>query len=321
MDELIKSAQNPAAVMRELKRLELAVAALDLANLRRSEEPMNFASKGPERDSGRNDNGMPRHLRDAIVAKGTAYVAKQYGPVPLHSQPMVSVDLDSNAPEEFLPRGVMTRRTQPGAVVRSVVGRVARQVKRLDGTKMRDKLTWFVAAASLLLLAMFIRQKPAAILVDDQEQASELAVEQPSIELVDELVPVMRQRQAFIQTAPDLLKLNWRPAEVGAGSEDVSGDVVWSDLRQEGFMTFSGMPINDPNQFRYQAWIFNKDINQRFPVDGGIFDIDSRDQSIVPLSPHLKIDQAVQFMVTQEQPSGAVVSARTNVSVLATLAE
>ena len=56
---------------------------------------------------------------------------------------------------------------------------------------------------------------------------------------------------------------------------NVSGNVVWSDLRQEGFMTFSGMAINDPSRFRYQVWIFNKDVNQKFPVDCGLFDVDS----------------------------------------------
>src|SRR5208337_3443532 len=64
----------------------------------------------------------------------------------------------------------------------------------------------------------------------------------------------------------------------------VSGDVVWDPITQRGFIRFVGMPVNDPKIQQYQIWIFDAERDQRYPVDGGIFDVPSAGgEFIVPV--------------------------------------
>ena len=53
------------------------------------------------------------------------------------------------------------------------------------------------------------------------------------------------QRASLIRNAADTQISDWATPEDPRFS-GVTGDVVWSDTRQEGFMRLSGMPVNDP---------------------------------------------------------------------------
>ncbi len=119
------------------------------------------------------------------------------------------------------------------------------------------------------------------------------------------VMPIDQQRAALVHTAPDLVRLDWKGQGVG-------GDVCWSDERQQGFMTFRGLQRNDPSEFQYQLWIFDrgrKDTAER-PVDGGVFNANAKGEIVVPIRTNIVVHQAFAFAVTRERPGGVVVSAK-----------
>lgn len=101
--------------------------------------------------------------------------------------------------------------------------------------------------------------------------------------------------------------LPWSGAE--PGYEAVSGDVVWNDDLQRGYMRLSGLPANNPAQAQYQLWIVDPERSAQ-PVDGGVFDMpaDAR-EAIIPITAKLAVARPAAFAITLEQPGGVVVSA------------
>jgi len=66
-----------------------------------------------------------------------------------------------------------------------------------------------------------------------------------------------------------------------------------------------------PRAIQYQAWIFDAARDERYPVDGGVFDVPAgADEVIVPIQAGIPVQRAVAFAVTVEQPGGTVVSDR-----------
>jgi hypothetical protein len=109
--------------------------------------------------------------------------------------------------------------------------------------------------------------------------------------------------------------------------EGISGEVIWSEELDQGVMRISGLTENDPAEWVYQLWIFDKTrddgtLAQR-PVDGGVFDFSNakRDPKtgdvLVPINAKLPVGEAFLFAVTVEPPGGVVVSDRDIVFVAA----
>jgi len=104
----------------------------------------------------------------------------------------------------------------------------------------------------------------------------------------------------------------------GGASEMASGDVVWDARTQRGFLRLHGFVPNDPERAQYQLWIFDAARDDRYPVDGGVFDVPpGQDELIVPMHPTLSVSRAVAFAITVEQPGGVVVSSREKVVAFA----
>jgi len=102
-----------------------------------------------------------------------------------------------------------------------------------------------------------------------------------------------------------------------ADYEGLSGDVVWADDSQTGYMRFAGLPANDPTVTQYQLWIVDPERDER-PVDGGVFDIPAgQGEVIVPIRAALVVDNPVAFVITVEKPGGVVVSAQETVAAIA----
>jgi anti-sigma-K factor RskA len=124
-------------------------------------------------------------------------------------------------------------------------------------------------------------------------------------------------RAALIDKDASAIRVAWTQTKDPLGTR-VTGDVVWSDARQEGYMRFSGLPRNNPAENQYQLWVFDKDRDERFPVDGGVFDIDAdTGEVIVPIRAKIAVSQATLFAVTLEKPGGVVVSTRERLVTLA----
>jgi hypothetical protein len=112
-------------------------------------------------------------------------------------------------------------------------------------------------------------------------------------------------------------QIDWKatddPAATGA-----AGDVVWDPHTQRGFMRIVGLAANEPTRLQYQLWIFDRLRDQRYPVDGGVFDIPAGGgEVIVPIRARLSVGDATLFAVTVEAPGGVVVSSREHIVLLA----
>jgi anti-sigma-K factor RskA len=124
-------------------------------------------------------------------------------------------------------------------------------------------------------------------------------------------------RSRLIAGAEDTVTAPWTAAgdPLGAG---VSGDVVWSGSHQTGFMRFTGLAKNDVTELQYQLWIFDAERDERYPVDGGVFDINAETgEVIVAIDAKIRVTKATMFAVTVEKPGGVVVSSRERLVVLA----
>lgn len=168
------------------------------------------------------------------------------------------------------------------------------KVVKLPTPRSRAWVGWaFAAAFALLALAAWLRR--------------------PSV-----LDPA-RDRAALIARGGDVKVVPWKATADPAGAS-ASGDVVWSADGQRGYMRFHGLPKNDPQKTQYQLWIFDAERDDRYPVDGGVFDIDAQTGDvIVPITPKVRAHKAVLFAITIEPPGGVVVSKREHIVLTASL--
>jgi len=132
--------------------------------------------------------------------------------------------------------------------------------------------------------------------------------------------PTARERMAMLQQeAGDLVVVDFAATE-DPYAEGAKGQVLWSNARQEGYMRIRGLHANDADQDQYQLWIFDKQRNDAFPVDGGVFDMDPVDgEAIIPIDARLAVNEPFLFAVTVEQPGGVVVSDRERIVLAAQL--
>ena len=114
-------------------------------------------------------------------------------------------------------------------------------------------------------------------------------------------------RIALVRDAPDVITLPWAPPTV-AGYERVTGDVVWSQSRQQGYLRLANLPVNDPARTQYQLWIVDPE-RDTHPVDGGVFNVSATGEVIIAIQAKLQIVAPRAFAITAERPGGVVVSA------------
>jgi hypothetical protein len=114
-------------------------------------------------------------------------------------------------------------------------------------------------------------------------------------------------RSALLAEAGDVVTLPWSPP-TEPGYEQVTGDVVWSPSRQQGYLRLAGLPANDPARAQYQLWIVDPE-RDTHPVDGGVFDVSSTGEVVIPIQAKLRILNPKAFAITREKPGGVVVSA------------
>ena len=123
-------------------------------------------------------------------------------------------------------------------------------------------------------------------------------------------------RASLLAEAPDAVTLPWAVPTI-AGYEGVRGDVVWSQSRQQGYLRLANMPVNDPARTQYQLWIVDPE-RDKHPVDGGVFDVSSTGEIVIPIRAKLTVRSPSAFAITAEQPGGVVVSAGPLLVVAAT---
>jgi hypothetical protein len=178
-------------------------------------------------------------------------------------------------------------------------------------SRKRSRATTYavIAAAASIALAA------GAVVWATQRPPTEKIVEVPAP--AAKTPTAAEARAELLATSKDVTTLPWT-ATHDPNATGASGDVVWSATAQRGFMRFKGLAVNDLKAIQYQLWIFDKDRDQEFPVDGGVFDVASTGEIIVPITAKLHVDQPVLFAVTVEKTGGVVVSKRERIVVTAT---
>jgi hypothetical protein len=115
--------------------------------------------------------------------------------------------------------------------------------------------------------------------------------------------------------------LAWSAAGDSTGRV-ASGDVIWNAAKQSGVMRFVGLTPNDTRRWQYQLWIFDRARDERYPVDGGVFDIPAgATEVLIPITAKVKVNEATMFAVTVEAPGGVVVSSRERLALIAQAGE
>lgn len=118
-----------------------------------------------------------------------------------------------------------------------------------------------------------------------------------------------------VAAAPDVVRRAWSATKDEA-ARGASGEVVWSDAEQRGYMRIRGLAKNDAARVQYQLWIFDMDRDDRYPVDGGVFDVAGEDV-VVPIDAKVHVGRATLFAITVEKPGGVVVSKRERIVLAA----
>jgi hypothetical protein len=196
--------------------------------------------------------------------------------------------------DRIISNGEATVRSQP-----RVIPMAAPVVAPAPRTSILAWSGWMAAAAALLLWVGVPRTKVVTTVV--------AAVPTPAAQLRDSLLTLDRASEQIDWTATK------DSAAVGA-----SGDVVWSNRAQRGVMRIAGLQANDRTRWQYQLWIFDKTRDQKYPVDGGVFDVPAGTKEVlVPIDAKVAVGDAIMFAVTVEHAGGVVVSSRERIALLA----
>jgi hypothetical protein len=184
----------------------------------------------------------------------------------------------------------------------------------------RPQWLWLATAAVLVLaitgwwprLRDAIAPEPAVPVVQQPTPT-------PQPPVVSEPTPA-EKRELLLAKVPATVQSAWS-STADPASQGVAGDVVWDNESQTGYLRFTGLAANDPGTFQYQLWIFDANQDERFPIDGGVFDIPAgQTEVIIPINAKIAVNTPVMFAVTMEKPGGVVVSAREHIVALAKVA-
>ncbi|REJ85887.1 MAG: hypothetical protein DWQ36_15505 [Acidobacteria bacterium] len=120
-----------------------------------------------------------------------------------------------------------------------------------------------------------------------------------------------------LASAGDAITVELAATQDPAAGGGATGTVRWSPGLQTGVMRISGLAINDPEVWQYQLWIFDATRDERYPVDGGVFDIPRSGIVEIPIEAKIEVGKPILFAITVERPGGVVVSDRERIVLAA----
>lgn len=239
---------------------------------------------------------MPDSLRERLFAQAETFEASMSPP-----------PRQSSAQPRVISIAGRSRSTPAAPAVSVPSGsRTTQQPSRKPSSSWQGKVGWFAAAASVLIaLAGWWPRLQTG--------------EDPTVETPVIATTLEQERQQLV-AQQGVVTRTWQTTQDPAAS-GVTGDVVWDPRTQNGYVRFRGLQANNSDQQQYQLWIFDKTRDERFPVDGGVFDIPpGQSEVIIPITAKLEIRDPAMFAVTIEKPGGSVVSSRDRIVVLAQVA-
>ena len=171
----------------------------------------------------------------------------------------------------------------------------------MAGSRLLPWSGWLAAAAALVLWFAAPRGTPAT-------SAAPVVAARNSVAVL---------RDSLLTTDSAMTRLDWTTT-ADSSAVGASGDVVWSGRAQRGVMRIAGLQPNDRRRWQYQLWIFDRTRDQKYPVDGGVFDIPAgQGEVLIPIDARVPVGDAVMFAVTVEPAGGVVVSTRDRIALLA----
>ena len=201
--------------------------------------------------------------------------------------------------DEPLPENVRTRLLATEAAMRghgATIDLAARAERRAPPPPRSATAGWWAAAAAVLIA---------------------IAGWYPRLTTPPAAPGPAERRAQLLATARGLVRWDFAATKDPA-ADGASGDVVWDPVTQQGYLRLRGLKANDAAQSQYQLWIFDGERDDRFPVDGGVFDIPpGQGEVVIPIVARLHVAKPALFAVTVERPGGVVVSARDRIAVLA----
>ncbi len=175
---------------------------------------------------------------------------------------------------------------------------------------------WLAAAACLVLAVFGWMRSPAPPEAPSVAVLPPPSIVAPAPPPPPPAPPTPAQERDALLAKSDSIKVTLGATKDPA-SKGVNGDVVWDPVTRKGFLHFVGLAANDPAVKQYQVWIFDAARDQRYPIDGGVFDVPAEaSEVVIPFNASLPVSKAAAFAVTVEKPGGVVVSARQHVVAL-----
>lgn len=220
---------------------------------------------------------MPENLRAEILANADDFFNKQEKPANVIN---------------FHPK---LREVAPAAVGKTEA--VSNVVEFPSKNSAWQWLGWAVAAAACIALAVNLWY-------------SRNQIQTPPT------LTALQQREQLLKDTPDIVKADWSEADPKQ-NQGITGDVVWSNSKQRGFVRLRGIPKNDASKETYQLWIFDANQDDKTPIDGGVFNVSETGEVIIPIDAKIKVEKPQMFAVTAEKPGGVVVSKREKLMTIA----
>lgn len=197
-----------------------------------------------------------------------------------------AVDLALSGPSEPLPAALAEKLYLTAAAV-APAGRAAEPAlpgAAARGTSWVGWAGWAVAAGLAALAAYTNWPKPP-------EKPPEVVVLPP-----DQKLPLLEKDAAA------------RPARFAETKGNLAASVVWSDVKQEGYLQVRGLPPNDPQKERYQLWVVDAKRPKDFPpISAGLFDA-KPGTSVIAVNASLPVGDAAMFVISKEGPNGVWVT-------------
>jgi hypothetical protein len=169
-------------------------------------------------------------------------------------------------------------------------------------------LGWAAAAAACIALAVNIWLT--------RSTAPDVAALRPTPVPSPRPLTPQEEFAAFERSTPDLIHATWAPGNV-KDMKGVTGEVVWSDEKQLGYLRIRGLAVRTAPDHCYQLWIFDKVQDKATPIDGGTFDVNAEGEIIVPIKTRIKPEDPTMFALTIERHGGVVVSKREQIAAIA----
>ena len=114
----------------------------------------------------------------------------------------------------------------------------------------------------------------------------------------------------FVSLHPNAVRCPWEGTKDERIVGEVRGEAIFDPQSSKGVLVIEGLASNDPSAEQYQLWIFDAKRDERYPVDGGVFDMPACGRAVIPIEAKLSVEQPTLFAVTIERPGGVVVSDR-----------